>query len=64
MTTTAPIKSKRALNAFLRDLTIASGVHSPDGAMCVMEAVAVVAGEKWSDHPQCASPVISAFLRS
>ena len=32
--------------------------------MCVMEAVAYVAGEPWSDHPACACPVISAFLRS
>ena len=31
---------------------------------CVMEAVAYVAGEEWSDHPECASTVISAFLRS
>src|SRR5712664_1319264 len=29
-----------------------------------MEAVAFVAGEKWSDNPECACPVISAFLRS
>jgi hypothetical protein len=28
-----------------------------------MEAVAYVAGEKHSDHPKCACPVISAFLR-
>ena len=29
-----------------------------------MEAVAFVAGEPWSDHPQCVSPVIGAFLRN
>src|SRR5690349_9187676 len=29
-----------------------------------MEAVAYVAGGPWSDHPECASPVIGAFLRS
>jgi hypothetical protein len=29
-----------------------------------MEAVAYVAGEPWTDHPKCASPVIGAFLRS
>jgi hypothetical protein len=28
-----------------------------------MEAVAYVAGERWSDRPQCASPVIAAFVR-
>ena len=35
-----------------------------DGAMCVMEAVAYVAGEPWSDAPACACPVISAFMRA
>ena len=29
-----------------------------------MEAVAYVAGDPWSDHPECASPVLGAFLRS
>lgn len=41
------------------------GLHSgPDAGACIMEAVAFVAGEKWSDHPQCVSPVIGAFLRN
>jgi hypothetical protein len=31
--------------------------------MCVMEAVAWVAGEPHSDHPQCASPAIAAIMR-
>jgi len=35
-----------------------------DRDMCIMEAVALFAGEPWSDYPACASPVISAFLRS
>ena len=35
-----------------------------DQEMCVMEAVSYVAGEPWSDRPQCASPVIAAFCRS
>ena len=29
-----------------------------------MEAVSFVAGEAWSDHPECACPVLSAFMRS
>ena len=46
-------------------ITLASGAHNPnDTEMCVMEAASLLAGEKWSDHPQCASPVIAAFLRS
>jgi hypothetical protein len=43
---------------------LAKGAHESDGIACIMEAVAAVAGEKWSDHPECACPVISAFLRS
>src|SRR3546814_10282733 len=42
-----------------------SGGHDDiNGGMCVMEAVAYVAGEPWSDNPECACPVISSFLRS
>ena len=41
-----------------------SGAHDPNGKMCAMEAVAYIAGEPWSDHPKCACPVISAFMRS
>ncbi|MGH9071960.1 MAG: hypothetical protein ACRDX8_12545 [Acidimicrobiales bacterium] len=48
----------------LGQLVLKSGAHSPDGGFCVMEAVAYVAGEEWSDRPECASPVISAFLRN
>ena len=48
----------------LKGLHLKSGAHSPDSTFCVMEAVAFVAGEPWSDHPECACPVISAFLRS
>lgn len=40
------------------------GAHSPGAAMSVMEAVAYVAGEKWSDSPVCVSPVLAAYLRS
>ena len=41
-----------------------AGAHDPNGQACVMEAVAFVAGEPWSDHPECACPVISTFLRA
>jgi hypothetical protein len=47
------------------ELPLASGGHEEEQhAFCVMEAVAYVAGEDWSDTPKCASPVIGAFLRS
>jgi len=49
----------------LEHLTLARGSHDPDqGEGCVMEWVSVAAGEEWSDHPQCTSPVIAAFLRT
>ncbi len=42
-----------------------SGGHRPDDArMCAMEAVAFISREPWSDHPQCASAVIGAFMRA
>jgi len=45
--------------------TLAHGAHTPkEGAMCAMEAAAYIAGEPWSDHPKCVSPVIAAFMRS
>lgn len=44
--------------------TLYSGAHNPNGKMCAMEAVAFVAGEPWSDHPECASLVIGAFMRA
>ena len=45
-------------------LVLAHGAHEPDHTFCVLEAVAWVAGEPWSDHPSCASRVIGAFLRN
>ena len=51
-------------------IILLSGSHdAPDSAaraaeMCVMEAVAWVAREPWTDQPQCACPVIGSFLRS
>jgi hypothetical protein len=49
----------------LGKLQLASGGHSsPEAGMCVMEATAYIAGEKFSDSPECVSPVIAAFCRS
>lgn len=46
-------------------MSIDNGAHAGiDGGMCIMEAVAFVSGEPWSDHPECACPVIGAFLRT
>lgn len=51
--------------AGLNDVILLHGPHdSTDGGkMCAMEAVAWLAGEAWSDAPECASPIIAAFIR-
>jgi len=41
-----------------------AGAHRPDSKFCLLEAVAYVAGEPWSDHPTCVSPVLAAFGRA
>lgn len=33
----------------------------PEEGMCVMEMVSFLAGEEWSDTPECASPLLSEF---
>jgi hypothetical protein len=44
---------------------LSSGAHDSLAAgACVMEAVSYIAGEPWSDHPQCVCPVIAAFCRT
>jgi len=58
------------VNIDLNTVRFGTGAHDATAAptgdrdLCIMEAVAFVAGESWSDAPTCASPVISAFLRS
>jgi len=45
-------------------LVLTRGKHDgPEEGACLMEAVSWLAGEPWSDHPQCVSLVIGAFLR-
>ena len=48
----------------ITELYSGSHAENDDMHMCAMEAVAYVAGEPWSDHPQCACPVLSSFMRS
>lgn len=53
----------------LSDVRLGKGKHphtsapTGDRDLCIMEAVAFMAGEKWGDRPNCASPEISGFLR-
>ena len=48
----------------LEEIKLYSGAHKPDSKMCAMELAAYIAEEPWSDHPQCVSPIIGAFMRS
>ena len=51
--------------AKLPEITIASGGHSSfEEGGCAMELASWIAGEPWSDHPNCVCPVIGAFMRS
>lgn len=46
-------------------ITLSSGAHaSPEDGMCLMEAVAFLAGEQHSDRPQCVSPMLGSLGRN
>ncbi len=56
------------MNTIPENFIIKYGSHSaPDGSLdashgaCVMELVSYLANEPWSDHPECACPVITEF---
>lgn len=45
------------------NIVLQKGSHnSSEEGMCVMEAVAYIAGEPHSDHPICACPVLTSFM--
>ena len=51
--------------AYVQTRPLGASAHANlDDGLCVMEAVAYVAGEPWTDHPKCACPVIAAFMRA
>ncbi|CAN5411252.1 hypothetical protein BH09ACT10_BH09ACT10_29330 [soil metagenome] len=44
--------------------TLAAGAHLPDeGEACVMEYVALLAGEDWTDSPRCTHPLLAFAAR-
>ena len=48
----------------LAGIVLNSGSHtSPDQGMCLLEAVAYIAGEPHSAHPRCVSPILGGFGR-
>jgi hypothetical protein len=65
MTETLNRAKKKLSLRELNLITLKHGAHiDRSNGLCVMELVAWVAGETHSDHPECVSPVIAAFLRS
>lgn len=45
--------------------TLDTGGHeSFEKGVCLLEAVSYIAGEEFSDHPQCASPILGTFGRA
>ena len=51
------------LQEILAKYDLKHGSHSSlDKGACVMELVSYIADEPWSDHPECACPVITSFM--
>src|SRR5689334_11107950 len=65
MHTDSPARESRELRPLPADFRLLGGGHDDfaEGA-CLLEAVAYVAGEAHSDHPQCACPVLAAYGRA
>ena len=61
MTTTETTKTDRDFTS----IVLAHGSHkTPEQGMCLLEAVAWIAGEPFSDHPACVDRALAAFGRS
>jgi hypothetical protein len=46
-------------------IKLSKGKHSsPQDGACVMELASMLAGERFSDHPETVSPAIGSFLRA
>ena len=49
----------------IQNVRLSKGSHpNLEAGACVMEMVAFVAGEPWTDKPQCASPVLASYCRA
>lgn len=50
--------------SFHQTVVLSPGRHqTPEDGMCVMELSSVLAGDRFTDHPQSVCPTIAAFLR-
>jgi hypothetical protein len=51
--------------ASFQTVRLSRGRHrSPGHGVCVAELTSMIAGERFSDHPSCACPAVTAFLRA
>jgi hypothetical protein len=51
--------------ATYQTIKLGKGKHSsPDDGACVMELASMLAGEPFTDHPDCVCPAIGSFLRA
>jgi hypothetical protein len=55
------VKAPRIVRELPAGLRLTTGAHPDHKGFCFNEAIAFVAGEKWSDAPACVSPVIRRF---
>jgi hypothetical protein len=48
---------------WLKNIHLTKGYHraKTPGEWCLMEAAAYIAGESWTDHPKCVSPVLTSY---
>lgn len=48
----------------IEDVVLKRGAHKERNAFCVMELVAYINGEAWTDQPTCSPTMVTQFLRS
>jgi len=59
----APLTAEQL--ALIERVHLDEGTHANfEAGVCAMELVSYLAGEPFSDHPQCVCPVLGAFVRS
>ena len=63
MANAVTIDKKRLTEVRKRGLD-SGGHRNFESGVCAMEAVAYIAREPFSDHPQCVCPVVASFIRS
>jgi hypothetical protein len=61
----APFGKAARMSVSHQTVTLARGKHTtPRGGACVMELASMLAGESFTDRPECVCPIVAAFLRA